>query len=409
MRILLLNQFFWPDSAATSQLLTDLARSLAGDGHDVVAICSGTGGYTVPDGSGDAPSVHIHRVQGLAFSRGRIGRILSYLSFYIAASFRALLVPTPDVVLTLTTPPLICLLGRVLKLVRGCRFYIWEMDVYPDVATDLNYFKAGGAIDRIVGILADHSRKQADGVIVLGECMKERLLRRSIPASRIFVSDNWADGNAIKPLPRPGDPAKLVVLYSGNLGLAHDLETFKGALKGLETDDRFQFIFSGSGALMNELKRFKEERKIECIEFRAFVKRESLSENLSLGDVGLVTQNDRCCGSVVPSKVYGLLAAGRPILFIGPEQATPARIIRKFNCGWNVPVGDVRGLTELLDRLASDRREVALAGARGRQALLEHFDTPLGLARLTPFLIGTSVPVDIQRLSGSTLAPQSTL
>jgi glycosyltransferase involved in cell wall biosynthesis len=276
------------------------------------------------------------------------------------------------------------------------------MDVYPDVATDLNYFKTGGAIVRIVGILADHSRKQADGVIALGECMKERLVRRSIPESRIFVSDNWADGKAIKPLPRPGDPGKLVVLYSGNLGLAHDLDTFKGALQRIETDDRFRFIFSGSGALMNELKRFKEERTIECIEFRTFVKRESLSENLSLGDVGLVTQNERCCGSVVPSKVYGLLAAGRPILFIGPEQATPARIIRKFNCGWNVPVGDVRGLTELLHRLASDRGEVALAGARARQTLLEHFDMPLGLARLTSFLTGTSIPVD---MSGSTLPP----
>ena len=402
MRILLLNQFFWPDSAATSQFLTDLARSLAADGHDVVAICSGRAGYTIPTGSLDAPSVRIHRVKGLAFSRGRIGRILSYLSFYIAASVRALLVPRPDVVLALTTPPLISLLGRVLKLVRGCRFYIWEMDVYPDVATDLNYFKTGGAIDRIVGILADHSRKQADGVIALGECMKERLVRRSIPESRIFVSDNWADGKAIKPLPRPGDPGKLVVLYSGNLGLAHDLDTFKGALQRIETDNRFRFIFSGSGALMNELKRFKEERTIECIEFRTFVKRESLSENLSLGDVGLVTQNERCCGSVVPSKVYGLLAAGRPILFIGPEQATPARIIRKFNCGWNVPVGDVRGLTELLHRLASDREEVALAGARARQTLLEHFDMPLGLARLTSFLTGTSIPVD---MSGSTLPP----
>lgn len=276
MRILLLNQFFWPDSAATSQLLTDLARSLAADGHDVVAICSGRAGYTIPAGSLDAPSVRIHRVKGLAFSRGPIGRILSYLSFYIAASARALLVPRPDVVLALTTPPLISLLGRVLKLFRGCRFYIWEMDVYPDVATDLNYFKAGGAIDRIVGILADHARKQADGVIALGECMKDRLMRRSIPESRIFVSDNWADGKAIKPLPRPGDPGELVVLYSGNLGLAHDLDTCKGALERIEADNRFRFIFSGSGALMNELKLFQEERKIQCIEFRPFVKRECL-------------------------------------------------------------------------------------------------------------------------------------
>ena len=406
MRILLLNQFFWPDSAATSQLLTDLARSLVADGHEVVAICSGKAGYTIPAGSADdAPAVRIHRVNGLAFSRGRIGRVLSYLSFYIAAAVRAFLAPKPDVVLALTTPPLISVLGSVLKLVRGCRFYIWEMDVYPDVATDLNYFKAGGAIDKIVGTLADHSRKQADGIIALGECMKERLVRRSISESRIFVSDNWADGKAIKPLARPGDPDKLVVLYSGNLGLAHDLDTFKGAVQSPGTDNRLRFIFSGHGALMNDLKRFQQERGIQGIEFREFVERASLAENLSLGDVGLVTQNARCCGSVVPSKVYGLLAAGRPILFIGPEQATPARIIRKFGCGWNVPVGDVHGLTELLHRLASNRAEVSVAGERARQTLLDHFDMPLGLARITTFLTGTPKMVDMQLLSPSTLSP----
>jgi colanic acid biosynthesis glycosyl transferase WcaI len=406
MRFLLLNQFFWPDSAATSQLLTDLARSLVADGHEVTAICSGRAGYTVAsESANDLRSVEIHRVKGLAFSRGRIGRILSYLSFYVAAAVRVLFVPKPDVVLTLTTPPLISILGSMLKLVRGCRFYIWEMDVYPDVATDLDYFKAGGAIDTVVGILADASRKHADGIVALGECMKDRLVRRSIPESRIFVSDNWADGRAIVPLTRPGDPKQLILLYSGNLGLAHDLDTFKGAVQKLETDNRFRFIFSGSGALMNNLKSFQQEHRIESIEFREFVKRESLANNLSLGDIGLVTQNERCCGSVVPSKVYGLLAAGRPILFIGPGQATPARIIRRFDCGWHVPVGDVRGLTELLDRLANDRREVALAGERARQTLVDHFDMPLGLARLTSFLTGSSIPVDIHLASRSSLSP----
>jgi colanic acid biosynthesis glycosyl transferase WcaI len=405
MRILLLNQFFWPDSAATSQLLTDLARQLVAEGHDVTAVCSGRAGYTATGAADDAPLISIHRVKGLAFSRGRIGRILSYLSFYVAAAMRVFFVRRPDVVVTLTTPPLISVVGSMLKLVRGCRFYIWEMDVYPDVATDLNYFKAGGAIDKVVGILADASRKHADGIIALGECMKDRLVRRCIPASRIFVSDNWADGKAITPLPRPGNPEQLVLLYSGNLGLAHDLDTFKGALQAMETGNRFRFIFSGNGALMNDLKSFQQEHKIESIEFRAFVKRASLAENLSLGDIGLVTQNERCCGSVVPSKVYGLLAAGRPILFIGPEQATPARIIRKFNCGWHVPVGDVRGLTELLHRLANDRAEVALAGARARQSLVDHFDMPIGVARLTTFLTGNATPAARPLLSGSTLSP----
>jgi colanic acid biosynthesis glycosyl transferase WcaI len=405
MRILLINQFFWPDSAATSQLLTDLARSLRADGHEVTAVCSGRGGYTAAAETSDhVEGVTIRRVKGFAFSRGRIGRILSYVSFYMAAAVQVFFIPRPDVVVTLTTPPVISVLGSMLKFVRGCRFYIWEMDVYPDVATDLNYFRAGGVIDRIVGLVADTSRKHADGIIALGECMKARLVRRSIPASRIFVSDNWADGKAITPQARPGNPEQLVLLYSGNLGLAHDLNTLKGAVQGLKADRRFRFIFSGSGALMNDLKGFQEEHGIESIEFRSFVRRESLSQNLALGDIGLVTQNLRCCGSVVPSKVYGLLAAGRPILFIGPEHATPARIVHKFNCGWHVAVGDVRGLMDLLERLANNRAEVELAGIRARKALDEYFDMPHGLARLTTFLTGRAATGSIPRLAAPTLS-----
>jgi len=394
MRILVINQFFWPDMSATSQLLTDLAKGLAERGHEVYAISADTG-YNAASADAPPPGITIHRVRSSRFSRGRIGRVVSYLSFYVSAALRALTVPRPHLVLTLTTPPLISLVGTILKTLRGSRHFIWEMDVYPDVAIDLDYFKAGGAIDRVTGTLADYSRRRADGIIALGECMKQRLIGRGIDAARIFVADNWADSAAIQPLPRPGDPDQLVLLYSGNLGLAHDLETLTGAMLELNHElnqaPRFHFLFVGSGGRRQELESIVAAHNLRSVELRPYVERTSLGESLAAGDIGLVTQRDVCCGSVVPSKVYGLLAAGRPILFIGPRQATPALIIGRFNCGWQIDCGDVQALTQLLLRLAEHPEEIRLAGRNAREALLEHYDLPLGVERIAGIL-GAGAP-----------------
>jgi colanic acid biosynthesis glycosyl transferase WcaI len=404
MRILLLNQFFWPDSAATSQLLTDLARHLAEEGHEVFAVCA-DGNYAVQD-SGSRPNVTIQRVKALPFGRGKVGRLLSYLSFYVMAAFNSLKLPRPDLVLTLTTPPLLSLLGTLLKLTRGSRHFIWEMDVYPDVAVDLGYFKAGGMTERVTGLLADYSRDRADGVIALGECMKDRLMSRGLAALKIHVADNWADGYEITPHTRPGDPNKLVLLYSGNLGLAHDVETVTGSILQLRNDPRFEFIFVGSGGRRAELAAFCASEKLDSVEFRPYVQRANLGESLGIGDIGLVTQRDACCGSVVPSKVYGLLAAGRPVLFVGPKDATPSLIVQRFACGWQIDCGDSDGLTKLLLHLADHKEEIVQAAERARAALLDHYDLPIGVARIAGILGLRSSTTTLKQVEGKSQLQQ---
>lgn len=384
MRILLLNQFFWPDAAATSQLLTDLARELVREGHEVTAIAA-QGGYALAADE-NAPAVRRIYVKSLPFGRGVLGRVLSYASFYVTAAWKALTMSRQDVVLTLTTPPLLSLLGNAVKFTRGSRHFIWEMDVYPDIAVALGTFRAGGMLDRAVGALADASRHYADGVIALGECMKTRLAGRGTDPAKIDVAENWADSRAIEVLPRPGNPKQLVLLYSGNLGLAHDFDTIQGAMLRLRDDVRFQFIFAGRGARRAGVTAFVQTQHLHAVELREFVQRASLSESLAAGDIGLVTQCDEACGLVVPSKVYGLLAAGRPILFIGPAEATPARIVGEFQCGWQVAVGDITGLSALLIHLAEHPEEVRQAGKRARSALVDHFDLPLGVARIAAIL-----------------------
>ncbi len=384
MKILLLNQFFWPDSAATSQLLTDLATHLEEQGHEVSVICAETGGYSI---SSDElpPAARVYRTKNLPFSRGTLGRLLSYASFYLSAAFRGLTLHRQDLVLTLTTPPLLSLIGTAIKTFRGSSHYIWEMDVYPDVAVDLDHFKAGGTLDRVIGTLADFSRHRADGIVALGDCMKNRLILRGIDRDTIHVAENWADGVSIKPVAKVQE-SQLRVLYSGTLGLAHDVATISGAMLNLKDDTRFRFVFVGGGGNSGKMAEFCSKNDLRGVSFHPYVQRSNLGSSLSIADIGLVTQRESCCGSVVPSKVYGLLAAGRPILFIGPAAATPARIIEKFGCGWAVRCGDTDSLTDLLLRLAENPADVSVAGQLAREAFLNHYDRPLGVARITKIL-----------------------
>ena len=385
MRILFINQFFWPDSSATSQQLTDLATGLAELGHEIHVLC-GEGGYAAAAAS-TQPPVTIHRVKALPFVKGKLGRLLSYLSFYTTAALRGPVLPRMDVVVSLTTPPVISLVGSMIKMLRGSRHYIWEQDLYPDVAVDLHYIKKGGVAERFTAVFADFSRRHADGIIALGECMKTRLIRRGIAPGKIQIAENWANAAAITPMDRPGDPNELVLLYSGNLGLAHDIDTICAAMSNLR-DKPFRYLFVGGGNKRKQVEEFAKEHSVTRLEMRPYVSRDKLSEGLAAGDIGLVTQDDVCSGTVVPSKVYGIMAAGRPILFIGPASATPALTVERHKCGWHVACNDVDRLTELLLHLADHPEEVTAAGKRARQALLEYYDLPIGVRRIARILTG---------------------
>ncbi len=389
MRVLFINQFFWPDSSATSQQLTDLVSALAARGTDVAVLC-GEGGYAAAAGS-TPPPAEVHRVRALPFVRGKIGRVLSYLSFYATAFAKSLTIRRADTVVSMTTPPLISVLGAALKLLRGSRHYIWEQDLYPEIAVDLQYLKTGGFTHRLTGLIADAVRRHADGIIVLGPCMRDRLVARGLAPDKIHIAEHWASSVAIQPMPRPGNPADLVVLYSGNLGMAHDLGTIQGAIANLREDNRVRFLFAGTGDKRQVLADFCRAEGIESVEFRPFVARDRLSEGLAAGDIGLVTQRDASCGAVVPSKAYGILAAGRPLLFIGPAQATPALLIERHRCGWRVDCGDVRGATELLRFLADHPEAVKAAGLRAREALIRHYDLPQSVNRIADIL-GAGTP-----------------
>lgn len=387
MKILFFNQFFYPDSAASSQYLTDVTYALQPvDSADVIC---GSANYaantTTTDGVPPVKAIHIHN---RPFGRGLPRRISSYLTFLIGAGRYALRTPRPDVVVTLTTPPFMGIMGTLLKRLRGSRHVVWEMDVYPDIAIGLRLLSPLTGLLRITAALANMIHRHADAIIVLGECMKIRLISHGIPAHKIHIAENWADGSEIVPSPFPTH-SKLILYYSGNFGLAHDLSTIQSAILQLRSEPEFKFVFAGGGRHRDDLQKFCIEQQLTSVQFKPYCRRSELGGNLAQGHVGLVTLNPAGLGSVVPSKAYGIMAAGRPVLFIGPRACETARMIERFECGWQIDPGDAAALIVLLRRLSADPTAVERAGARARVAFEAHYDLPVGVARVAR-IIGMS-------------------
>ena len=275
--------------------------------------------------------------------------------------------------------------GAILKALRGTRHYIWEMDLFPDAFVSLGALRENGWAARALRQVADFSRRNSDGIITLGPCMRSRLLARGLPKHLVHLAENWADGRVISPEPfRSWE--RLNVLYSGNFGLSHDIETIAAAIYHLRNDSRFVFTFAGGGVHRDKLESVCHAEGIGNVRFLPYCSREEMSHHLAQAHVGLVTQRPACVGTVVPSKVYGLMAAGRPILFIGSRRATPAILIRRFGCGWRIEPGATQSLIEVLETLAARPDWIRERGVRARNAFERYYDLSHGVARVAAIL-----------------------
>ncbi len=349
-------------------MLGDVAREAARSGQ--VTVLCGSAQYAGTKGKAAPVGVEIRRVRAWGFGHGKLQKILSYATFAVGATAHVLFGRRPEVIVTMTTPPLLSVLGWVAQF-RGVRHFIWEMDLYPDVAVELGMFRRGGLADKVTGWLADFPRRRANGVIVLGPCMEARLRGRAVGNVPVFVVHNWADGRMIhaRPLSARGE---LRVFYSGNMGLAHDFETVVPALRELGAAGGFSFRFSGGGPRRGWLETACAG--VPNCSFTGYHPLEGLDEAFGACDIGLVTQRATTAGTVVPSKLYGILAAGRGVVFVGPSESTVAQVIDRFQVGWRVENGDSAGLTALFRRLQGDRDAVKAVGRRAREVFEAQFE-----------------------------------
>ncbi len=388
MRILILHQFFYPDHSAVSQLMTDLAESLVERGVEVTAI-AGRGRYNGGEKLSrreEYKGIRIERAWTTSFGkRSIIGRLADYLSFYVGATWKLLRVERHDILLALTQPPLIGLIGLVIGRLRGMRVVALVQDVYPDVAIALGTLKQRSASARFFDWLNRRALRGMDRIIVLGECMRDRIRAKvgDERAERIDIIHNWADGQLIKPLAREErNPfvlkhdlqKRFVVLFSGNFGLVNEFQTVLEAARLLRQRTDITFLFIGDGVKGVEIKKFAEQHELENVKMLPYQPREELCFSLTAGDAHLTTLADGLAGLSVPSKTYAILAAGRPVLFVGDLQSAIARLVSENNCGAVIASGESEQLARVITEWAANPEKLSEIGARARALFESRFE-----------------------------------
>jgi glycosyltransferase involved in cell wall biosynthesis len=388
-RVLFINQYYWPDHASTAQHLTDLAESLAARGYEVHVLCARgryVPGTSRPPASELHNAVRIHRVPATSLGRrSTLARMTDYLSFYARALARALMLPRFDAVVTLTTPPIIGLIGTILRRLKGSRHVYWSMDLHPDASLALGRMSRDHPVVAALAWLSDAVYRRADRVVVLGPYMAGRIAAKGVRPDRIAEIPVWSRRDEIYPLPRSGHPLRaqlgladrFVAMYSGNLGLAHSFEEIVGAARRLRDRPEIVFLVVGDGPRLAEVREARRAEGLENIRFLDYFPREQLHASLSVADVHLISLRREMVGIAVPGKLYGAMASGRPTLFVGPERCESADAVRQAGCGLTISLGDADALVAGLTRLADDPDLAAQMGRRGREAFLaRHERTP---------------------------------
>lgn len=376
MKIILANRYLFPDESATSRVTSSLAFALARKGFAVHGL---TSRQFHNDRSKHLPArevtngITIHRLATSGFGRDRIwGRALDYLTFHLSAALWVLWHARPgDVCLVCTDPPLLSVtLALPLRLKRA-RMVNWLHDLFPEVALELSVVKKGLA-GRVALALRDWSLRGAACNVAPIEQMARFLERRGIPAERLAVVRHWSDGAAIRPISREANPLRrdwklgdaFIVGYSGNFGRAHEFDTILGAAARLKHRDDIRFVFIGGGYRRAAIEAEIRAQRLDNVILKPLQPRELLAAALGLADIHLVSLLPPLEPFVIPSKFYGILAAGRPTLFVGDLEGEIGGILRQHRCGHAVAIGDSETLARhILDLRASPQRLSEMAAA----------------------------------------------
>ncbi|MDP3426605.1 MAG: glycosyltransferase family 4 protein [Humidesulfovibrio sp.] len=406
-RIIFINRFFHPDIAPTAQLLADVVEALAaaapeGAGLEVYELHVVACRQAYTDPKADLPregrfhSALVHRCRSTRFGRGSLaGRALDSLSFMLAANWRLLrLARQGDVVVAKTAPPLLSSLAALVCRLRGARLVNWVQDLFPDVAVSLGVIRPRGLAHRLLAALRDTALRQASMNVALGPRMAGRIAGCGVDPRRIHVRHNWVDSALVTPLDHADNPlraawgltGRFVVGYSGNFGRVHEFETIMEAARLLAAAPGVCFLLVGRGARLQRLKVRVGELGLANIVFQDYQPRERLRESLAAADAHLVSLLPAMEGCVVPSKFYGVAAAGRPTLFVGDLDGEIARLLALHDCGLASRPGDAEALAAHIRHLAADPEEAARLGQNARAATDELYAKPLALADMCALL-----------------------
>lgn len=387
------NLHYAPDVASTGQHLTDLAEHLAARGIDVEVITAG-GHYA--GGRLDAPrreirnGVRVRRLTIPGFGRRRrIGRVMDYAAFYLQVLWLICVGRPCEGTVLLTTPPLLCVAGWVGRWLRGTPYAIWSMDLHPDAELAAGMLRPGSRVASLLTWLNDHAHRGADFVVDLGPHMRRRLLAKGVAADRLHTVAIWgptADrdrqrdpelaASVLGLRARWGIGGQCVVMYSGNAGIVHDFDAVLNAMELLAHDSTVYFVFVGGGPRRGEIEQFAKARGIRNFAYYAYVPRGEVEQVLAAGDIHLITLRASFAGIAVPGKLYGVMGAGRPALFVGPSACETADAIRESNGGVVIDPAEGEATPRVVAAIQHWRDDPASAravGARGFDAYVQRY------------------------------------
>jgi glycosyltransferase involved in cell wall biosynthesis len=394
-RLIFVNRFFFPDHSATSQILSDLAFHLANAGRDVHVV---TSTQLYDDAKAALPvseiinGVHVHRVPSTGFGRGKlIGRSIDYVSFY-RSMWQCLvaLAQQGDIIVAKTDPPLTSIIAMAAARRNGASLVNWLQDIYPETAVELGVPFMRGPLAASLTALRNRSLRQAEATVVVGDLMARRVESLGTPAARVHVIPNWCHDDVIRPVAQSENPLRqrwglagqFVLGYSGNLGRAHDFQTLLVAAERLRNEPHFIFLMIGGGKRFEELARaVKRQGLARSFRFMPYQEQKMLSYSLAAADAHWLSLNPRLEGLIVPSKFYGIAAAGKPIIVIGDRYGEIARLVRQHGCGIVVAPGDAEALADALRLLSSAPETISEMGHRARVMLDGHFTRQQALQR----------------------------
>lgn len=375
-RLLFLNRSYWPDTEATGQLLTALCEGLADD-FDVHVLAGQPNSNHTQDADWQQQTVRngvtIHRVRHSQFSkRSLLLKALNFVSFVLACRRHVTALPTPDVVIFETDPFLLPFVADRLHRRTGCPMVGYLQDIYPDVAVALGKVRNSWWVRRLRKRLFEVYAR-CDRMVVLSTDMKQLLLDGGIQEQRVRIIPNWADTDAIVPIDHASNPFrrhhnlqdKFVVMYSGNLGLTQRLEEFVEAAALLRDQPEIVFLLIGRGARKTDLERQVAELQLTNVRFLDYQPLDQLAESLSAADLHLIPLTAELCRCLMPSKLYGILAAGRPYLTNAPEGSELHGVTIQHDVGLTVSPGRP---DEVADRIRSAMQQSKLLRQKGRAA-----------------------------------------
>jgi glycosyltransferase involved in cell wall biosynthesis len=380
-KVWIVSELYYPEETSTGYFLTKIAEGLAEE-SSVHVQCS------QPTYSGrsrkalkyeERRGVHIHRCWSTTLDKDVLPlRVLNILSITLSFLVNAIRRFRPgDCVLVVTNPPTVPAVIAIASYLRRCRCILIVHDVYPEALIAAGVFRKRSILANTVGWIANILYRQMDRIVVLGRDMASLIEKRLPAGGRRTVSiPNWADLGLVRPMPRKdnrllldlGLTSKFVLQYSGNIGRTHGIEQLVNCSERFLEDPSTHFLFIGFGGKKDWLEQSIKERQITNTTLIDYLPRSDLPVSLNACDVAIISFLEGMAGVSVPSRMYNIMAAGKPIIAMADSNSELALVIEEENIGWLVSPGDVDGLCGVIIEAKSNAGLLAEMGRRARKA-----------------------------------------